>query len=210
MATLYRSYGDAWEGFAGATHMESFLDSQPVTTKYLLSWQVPVSREVGEATGELRRSLAALGDFVIIPDELLHVSVAPIGLTDEVDHQLERRQLDEGRKAWRPLGPFRVRYGPVSCFPTAVVAEVHDRGVFEALGLLRDLPPPPTFLPHMTLALAASRRPAAPVRNLLAPLRDGQFLLGEQVVDRVQLCRIRMGPGSLLEQWEVVGEVHLS
>ena len=164
---------------------------------------------MGEATAELRARLAGLGKFVVIPDQLLHVTVTPLGVVPTPDPAGERHQRDRARRAWRRLQPFRVRYGPIACFPTAVVLEVHDAGVFEALGLLRDGPPPATFLPHMTLAISAAHRPAADVRELLAPLRRDRAVLAEQVVDRLQLCRIRVGPGSLLEQWEVVGEVAL-
>jgi hypothetical protein len=62
----------------------------------------------------------------------------------------------------------------------------------------------------MTLAISASHRPAGDVRDLLTPLRQAGTILGEQTVDRLQLVRIRVGPGSLLEQWTVAGEVGLS
>jgi len=209
MSRQFTSYEDAWDAFRRAERMDSFLDAQPDKPAFLLTWHISVAPAVAEATTDLREALRALGHFVILPSDLLHVSVFPVGTTASPEPRWEKGELPRGRRAWRRMRRFGVRFGPVNCFPTAVVAEVHDAGPFEAVGLLREGPPPPTFLPHMTLAIAASRRPAGDVRPVLEPLREDGAIFGEQEVRALELRRLRVGPGSLLEQWTVVGRVDL-
>src|SRR5205814_1998967 len=126
VSALFGSYEDAWSAFSHADRMASFLDTQP-PPGYLLSWHIPVGAEVAKATAGLRSTMGELGGFAVIPDDLLHVTVLPLGITAEPDPHLEHRELVAARKAWKRLSPFPVHFRPVGCFPTAVVVEVHDR-----------------------------------------------------------------------------------
>jgi 2'-5' RNA ligase len=210
VSALFSSYEEAWERFGRAEKMQSFLDSQPSESAWLLTWHIPIESEVATDAAPLREELGRLGKLVVLPDDLLHVRVDTVARLDGPDPDRERKEVERAAAAWAGVGAFAIEFGPVTVFPTAVVAEVHGPGPAELLARLTGQPAPGTFLTHMTLALAASSRPTAEVRSLVEPLRGAGRSFGAETVDCVELCRIRVGPGSLLEPWDIVGTVTLA
>lgn len=175
----------------------------------LLSWHIAAGKEVAAATTSLRNALRKIDDLLILPDELLHVSVFREGTYPDVSSDREQDVVERGRDQWTKEPPFAVEFGPVSCFPTAVVLEVHGPGPAALYRSISGAEAPAAFLAHLTLAVAATESPTAPIHELLAPLRDDRTTFGAQVVTELQLCRIRLGARNFLKPWDVVGAVTL-
>jgi 2'-5' RNA ligase len=116
-------------------------------------------------------------DFLeLVPHHFLHVSVPPAAV----------REFDE---------PIDLEYSRVTCFHTAVVAEVDAPA-------LRALDPTPTFLPHMTLAVVRRPEPPDELRRVLEPLRDTSF--GRQRVHEILRIHVELSRERGLQPWTVV------
>ncbi len=96
--------------------------------------------------------------------------------------------------------PFEVQIGPVNAFPNVAIVEVHDLGKLRLLnGVISQAVPPlqlplPRFpmVPHVTLGFFG-RRPAAPIRNTIRPMRNWPPI--PFLVDHVDLTLYYPQPG---------------
>jgi len=134
-----------------------------------------VKRAALRVQGELERF-----DFLeLVPHDFMHVAV-PDAAAPKFD------------------SPIHLDYSRITCFHTAVVAEVDAPE-------LRALAPDPLFLPHMSLAYV--RRPAPPdeLRRVLEPLRDTAF--GRQRADEFLRINVSLSREGGLEPWSVVDRV---
>ena len=207
MTGLFTDFADAWAAFAEADAMHSIFDTQPPTDVTYLVWQIPVTGEVAAASRPVRDDLSRLPDLGVLDAAALHVSIALVGAEGPIE---AKRELDVGIERWAGVAPFDIEFGPVNCFPTAVVAEVHGEGPRTLLARLTAAPAPNMFLPHMTLAAAQRRRPAGDVREVISPLRQSQTTFGRQRVDAVELCRVRFYADTHVERGDVAGVVPLA
>jgi 2'-5' RNA ligase len=217
MSPLFSTYEEAWAYFAGVDEMESFPDQYAESEAHLLTWYIQVpSAAVPQVIG-LQGRLTQLPDLIPIPSERLHVSVAPAMVTDRPDTRLEAELLETARRAWKDEPPFEIDLSGVNVFPTAVVVEVHGDGPGRLLDCLLETgywqglpwraPNRAIFLPHLTVAITARRRPAEEVRQVVEAHRADRF--GTIRVTTLELCRIPVARSRLLQPWHVVGRVEL-
>jgi len=217
MSPLFSTYEEAWAYFAGAEEMESFPDQYAEAEAHLLTWYIQVAAEAVPRVVDLQATLTQLPDLVPIPSARLHVSVAPAMVADQPDLRLEAELLEQARRAWKDELPFEIELAGVNVFPTAVVVEVHGEGpgrLLERLletgywhGLPWRAPNRAIFLSHLTVAIAARRRPAREVRRIVEAHRDDRY--GTVLVTTLELCRIPVARSRLLQPWHVVGRVLL-
>ena len=217
MPRLFTTYDEAWAHFAGVAEMESMADQYPEAEAHLLTWYIPVAAAAVPGVLDLQAELTALDGLVPIPPERLHIAVAPATITERPEPDLEKELLAQAEQAWAEVAPFDVTLADVNGFPTAVVVEVHGPGPALLLdrllqsgywrGLPWRAPNRDIFLPHLTVAIAARRRPADEVRAVVEAHRRRHF--ADLRVDAVQLCRIPVARSRLLEPWDVVGQISL-
>jgi 2'-5' RNA ligase len=215
---LFSNYDEAWAYFAGVEQMDDFAGQYPEGEAHLITWYIPVPAEVVPGIVELQRLLTALGGMVAIPENRLHVSVAPATVTEHPEPKLEAELLEQAEKAWVDQPPFDIEIAGINVFPTAVVGEVSGDGPARLLdrlltagywrGLPWRAPNREIFLPHLTVAIATEPRPAGPIRTIAQAHRNPRF--GVVHVDEVQLCRVPVARSRLLEPWEVVGRIRLA
>lgn len=121
------------------------------------------------------------------PADKLHITLFQLGFLRSIPFQVRggwsRTQLDQIAhlvgQYMSLVTPFEVQIGPVNAFPNVAFVEVHDLGKLRLLsGVVSQAIPPlqlrlPRFpmVPHVTLGFFG-RRPAAPIRNTLRPMRN--------------------------------------
>lgn len=217
MPPLFTTYEEAWAHFESVEELESVGDQYPEAEAQLLTWYIPVDPADVPGVVALQGTLTALGGLLAIPPERLHVAVAPATVVDVVDTGLEQELLSQAQEAWAGIEPFRIELAGVNGFPTAVVVEVHGDGPVRLLDCLLDTgywrglpwraPNRDIFLPHLTVAVSARRRPADDVREVVKAHRHDHF--ADLVVDTIEFCRVPVARSRLLQPWEVVGRVEL-
>lgn len=217
MPPLFTTYEEAWTHFESVEDLESVGDQYPEAEAQLLTWYIPVDPADVPGVVALQETLTGLGGLLAIPPERLHVAVAPATVVDIADPAMERGLLAQAQQAWAGIEPFRIELAGVNGFPTAVVVEVHGDGPAGLLdrlletgywrGLPWRAPNRDIFLPHLTVAVSARRRPAADVREIVKGHRHDHF--ADLVVDTIELCRVPVARSRLLQPWEVVGRVQL-
>ena len=182
MGRYFESFDEAWAHFlAREEPLESFYDEFTGGSFAGEVWLIAPTPEVKRAALGVQSALERFDFLDVVPHHFLHVSVS-----EAVVERLE--------------APIDLEYANVTCFHTAVVAEVHAPA-------LRALDPGPTFLPHMTLAVV--KRPAPPdeLRESLVPLRD--TALGTQRVEEVLRVHVELSAEIGLEPWIVRERVRL-
>ncbi len=136
----------------------------------------------------------------------LHVFVGPVAWEGDIDLAAE---VARGRAVLAEVEPFELRVPRLTCFHTAVVAEIEPTvpvvDLHERLFPGRDTA---SLLPHMTLAVVTE--PTAPysLRAALVPQRDTD--LGTFVFSEVAHCLIPWSRSTVLTPWEVAGVVPLA
>jgi hypothetical protein len=189
----FTSFDDAWEHFLRrAESLESFYATLPDDAEATIDrWVVRPPDQVKDAAVRLQRSFAALSWIAPLPRHFLHVT-------------LNGRRGGEGEREpeldWSSVPPFEAEFGPVSCFPVAVVAEVRAPALEERIDA-------PLFLPHLSLGYFREAGEPKALRRALEPLRGAE--LGTAVVREVSLVRIPVAKSRLLEPWTVLRTVGL-
>ena len=125
---FFESFDEAWAYFLARDEpLESFYDEFTGGSFAGEVWLIAPTPEVKRAALRVQSALERFDFLDVVPHHFLHVSVS-----DTVVERLET--------------PVDLEYANVTCFHTAVVAEVHAPA-------LQALDPGPTFLPHLTLAV---------------------------------------------------------
>jgi hypothetical protein len=188
VGAFFSSFDEAWSFFLGRTEpLEDFFAEFPDDDDaWAEGWLVEPSEEIKAAAQRLQKALAQFTWLFPVPDHFLHVWIA---LSDRIGDAAEE---------WDDLEAFPIAYANVNCFHAAVVVEVEGPMQQLVAGTPYD---DPTFLPHMTLAVA--REPASPaeLRSVLASLRDA--VLGRQVVEELTCVRFPAGRSTLFRPWSV-------
>jgi 2'-5' RNA ligase len=192
---MFESFDEGWQAFlSGSEPLESFFAAFPEDPDAVLDgWLIEPPREVATAARAIQARLAHLDWLVPVPAHFLHVWIAEDGVAGNAPER------------WPELPPVELEVRRVSCFRTAVVAEVH--GLLAPL-LARSRVERSTFLPHLSLAYVLDEQPPHELRDALVPLRDEP--LGRFVADEVQLVRVPAGRSTLLQPWEVERTVRLA
>ena len=183
MGERFTSFEDARRHFLLRTEpLESFyaaLPDEPAAT--VDRWIAEPPEPVKEAAQRLQESFAALSWIAAVPPHFLHVTLRP--------------GID-----WSSIAPFEAEFGPVCCFPVAVVAEVRAPAVEKLVG-------DPFFLPHLSLGYVREPHDPGPLRRALASWRG--TALGTATIREVSLVRIPVAKSRLLEPWSVLRTVRL-
>jgi hypothetical protein len=188
MAELFSSFEEAWRYFLERRDpLEGFFHEFPDDEgSFLEGWLVEPSDEIKAAAGPIQEELSRFPWLFPVPDHFLHVW---IGL---------REQIGDGWQQWNELGPLEVEYARPNCFHAAVVIEVAGPLRQLVKGTPNDLP---TFLPHMTVAVTREPASPAPLREVLAPVRE--TVLGSEVVREVKRVRFPAARTTLFRPWSV-------
>lgn len=183
MGEWFTSFDDAWSSFLARTEpLESIFDEFPDDPSALAEgWVILPPPEIKHEAMRLQGELEGIAGLVAVPEHFFHVWV--------------RGEQGPDLEPLFELGPFTLSLARLTCFHTAVVAEV------EAPGLDR-LDAPDTFLPHLSLAYVRAPLAVEPVREALVPFRERS--LGTFVVDDLVRVRLPVGRTTVLQPWTVV------
>jgi hypothetical protein len=181
----FESFEEAWANFlAREEPLESFYDEFTGGAFEGDVYLIEPAPEVKRAALRVQAALEPFDFLTVVPHHFLHVAI-----TEDAVARLGGREK-----------PLELDYPRVSCFHTAVVAEVWVRA-------LRPLDPTPTFLPHLTLAVVTRPAPPDELRTALIPLRDTE--LGTQRVNEVLRVHVQVSPERGLEPWNVLERIPL-
>jgi hypothetical protein len=188
MGDLFSSFDEAWSYFLVRTKpLEDFFAEFPEDDgAYLEGWLVEPSDALKAAARPLQESLARFPWLFIVPDHFLHVA---IGLSSRIGGAADE---------WESIEAFPISYANVNCFHAAVVVEVDGPMRRLVAGTPYDHP---TFLPHMTIAVAREPAPPAELRDVLTSLRHTE--LGSQLVGELTCVRFPAGRSTLYRPWSV-------
>jgi 2'-5' RNA ligase len=212
--SLDAQFDSLWRRFE---RLSSTTDTLGSWTMRLRRWLLPVNvsfivpiedHHIADYLGRVQKLLRPNLFYAPQPTEMLHITLYQIGYLRSLPIRLF--------KGWSPgqlhqiadlagqylalLKPFEVQIGPINAFPNVAIAEVHDMGKLRLLykivaqsisPVLAPLPPYP-LIPHITLGYFGTR-PAAPIRNLIRPLRNWPAL--NYTVDHVKLTLYYRKPG---------------
>jgi hypothetical protein len=192
---FFSSFEEAWAAFLVREEpLEDFFGAFGEDEAPLTLWLVLPGEAAAAEAAAIQSALSPVGALRATPRHWLHVA---IGAGD-----------DGAPERLRRVPAFEAAYGPANCFHDAIVLEAHAAG-FRALAAAvdpdRDLS---TFLPHVSVAYVGGAPPAAPVRELLEPLRDRPPV--RERVDEVTLCEIPLRRSELLTPGRVVATVSLA
>ncbi len=185
MGEFFTSFDDAWSDFLVREEpLESFFDEFPDDPElFAEEWLIVPPPEVKRRALLLQGELEDVPGLVLSPHHYLHVSLPGLDL--------------DGLFA---LGPFELEFRRVNVF--------HDGVVVEAVSdLLGGVSAPPTFLPHMTVAVVQGAPEVEPVRSAVLPLRE--TVLGTASVAELVKVRVPAGRTTMLQPWTVVDRVPL-
>jgi hypothetical protein len=184
---FFTSFEDAWVAFVDRVEpLESFWDEFPDEPDFVAEgWLIVPPPEIKRAALGVQAALELPG-LRIVPHHFLHVWLRGAYGPD----------LDE----LLGLAPFELRLPRLTCFHTAVVAEVESEE-------LAAIEAPAVFLPHLSLAYVELPVDPAPIRDGLAPRRNTN--LGSFVVEELLHVRVPAAKSTVLEPWEVVERVPL-
>ena len=202
---LFQSFDESWQSFLGRREpLESIIEEIPADapdgTRAVVWLLRPDAGTVARAVAA-QQSLPEFHWLRRLPPGFLHVSVGQVAREGDVDVATE---LERGRAAVADRAPFELEVPRLTCFHTAVVAELEPRD--RVADIHARLFPARTFetlLPHLTLAVLTERAPVEPLRDVLVPLRDTH--LGHFSVDEVALCLVPWTRATFLAHWEVAG-----
>ena len=188
MGELFTSFDDAWSHFLRRTDaLESFFDQFPDDDAFELEgWLIVPPPEVKREALRLQAELEEVAGLEIVPHHFLHVWL-------NGPHGAAVHEVAEG-------GPFDVVYGNVNCLHTAVVVEAWSERLDAVVA-------PPTFLPHMTIAVVRGSPPVDPVRDAVVPLRSAAC--GRGVVRELVRVRVPAGRDTVLQPWRVIERLRL-
>ncbi|HZP56712.1 MAG TPA: 2'-5' RNA ligase family protein [Dehalococcoidia bacterium] len=184
---LFTSFDDAWRWFEAGGALVPLDERREAFAKgraQFVAFQAPAPSAAGVAAQALD-ALAGVAGLQPTPDDLLHVTLLPVGFQvirrthpDDVLPDDVARAGAQAARALEATRPFDVRVGPVSVFPDALVLEVHDGGPLRGLraslrsALGRPYEDDAAYLPHITIATFADGSCADDLRRLLPALRD--------------------------------------
>jgi 2'-5' RNA ligase len=166
-----------------------------------VSFIIPIEDQaISHNLGQAQLALMPHMDYEPQPPDKLHITLYQLGYLQTTGFRLpgsftraELAQIANRVQEYLELfKPFDVRIGPINAFPNVLVAEVHDQG---RLRLLRNMVvqavprglavlPRYPLIPHITLGYFG-HRPAAPIRNVIRPLRRMKPLILR--VDRMDM-----------------------
>lgn len=188
MGAFFSSFDEAWSFFLGRTEpLEDFFAAFPEDDEaWHEGWLVEPSDEIKAAARRLQEALARFPWLFPVPDHFLHVWIG------------DSERMGAAPERWKGLEAFSIVYANVNCFHAAVVVEVDG----PMRPLVAETPcDDPTFLPHMTIAVAREQASPADLREMLASARDA--VLGSQVVGELTRVRFPAGRSTLFRPWSV-------
>ncbi len=174
-----------------------------------VSFIVPIEDQViCHYLGEAQMALIPHMAYEPQPPDKLHVTLYQIGYLQTTGFRLPgsflRSELEQiasrAREYLTLFKPFDVLIGPMNAFPNVPIAEVHDNGklrllrsmisqsVPHGLGVMPRYP----LIPHISLGYFG-HVPAAPIRNVLRPMRRWKPITMR--VDRVDMTLYYRKPG---------------
>ena len=202
---LFESFDESWQSFLERREpLESFLDEVPADVpagNRAVAWLLRPDEATEARAVAVQESLPELAWLRRLDASFLHVFVGPVAWEGDVDVAAE---LERGRTVLADVEPFELSVPRLTCFHTAVVAEIAPRE--RVANLHERLFPSHVATPlllHMTLAVFTDPAPPEPLRDALVPLRDTD--LGTFRVSEVALCLIPWTLATVLTPWELAG-----
>jgi hypothetical protein len=184
MGEWFTSFDDAWDHFLARDEpLESFFDQfEDDPDAVAEGWVIVPSPAVKREALRVQGVLEQVPGLELVPHHFLHVWIRG------TSHGPDPEELAE-------TAPFELGYRRLACFHTAVVVEaVSD--AFDRVDA------PPTFLPHMTLAVVRGAPDPGPIRDAVVPLRDVE--LGRDAVRQLARVRFPCSATTVLEPWTVL------
>jgi hypothetical protein len=180
----FTSFEEAWSSFVARTDpLESFFDQfEDEPGAEAEGWLIVPSPEVKREALRVQGELEDVPGLELVPHHFLHVWIRGIS------HGPDPSDLAE-------LAPFELAYRRLTCFHNAVVLEAASEA-FDRVSA------PPTYLPHMTLAVVRGEPDPDPVRAALLPLRNVE--LGSDVVRQLVRVRFPASKTTVFQPWSVV------
>ncbi|WP_328435868.1 2'-5' RNA ligase family protein [Nocardia puris] len=138
-------------------------------------------------------------DLDLIPPDGLHVTLVKVGAADDITDPELPQFVAAAEQRLAGLASFSVEVGPLAGSRSAIrlsvtpwerLVDLHERLRMSVISVRPTPAPKPTsrFRPHLGIAYNNQRRPAAPVIEMVAALRDiGPVSVS---VDRVKLVRL--------------------
>ena len=184
MGEWFTSFEDAWAHFVARDEpLESFFDQfEDEPGVEAEGWLIVPSPDVKREALRVQAALEDVAGLELVPHHFLHVWIRG------TSHGPDPSELAEE-------APFELEYRGLTCFHTAVVVEAWSEA-FDRVSA------PPTFLPHMTLAVVRGEPDPEPVRAAVVPLRD--VALGSQVVRQLVRVRFPAAKTTVLQPWSVI------
>jgi hypothetical protein len=180
----FTSFDEAWAHFvARAEPLESFFDQfEDDLDAVAEGWLIVPPPEVKREALRVQGALEDVPGLELVPHHFLHVWIRGTSHGPDPDELAER-------------APFDVAYSRLNCFHNAVVVEVESRAFDEVAA-------PPTFLPHMTVAVVRGTPATEPVREAVEPLRDVD--LGTAVARQLVRVGFPASKTTIFEPWTVL------
>lgn len=189
---LFSTFDEAWEVFL---HRPVIVPIEAQREHFLrgraqfLSMQVPVAEmPVAGDIEDLCSELADIDGLILMPPELLHISIRGVGFQviasaqpGDILREDVPRIGERVAKALRGMKPIAIEVGPVNVFPDALILEVRPiEGMRDLLRLIdeavggRDAFPYDLdrYLPHVTIATFRDRSVVGALHDRLPALRQ--------------------------------------
>ena len=207
---LFESFDESWQSFLERREpLESFLEEVPSDLpagNRAVAWLLRPGAETQKRAVAAQDSLPPFPWLRRLAPSFLHVFVGPVAWEGDIDLAAE---VARGRAVLAEVEPFELRVPRLTCFHTAVVAEIEPTvpvvDLHERLFPGRDTA---SLLPHMTLAVFTEPTLPDSLRAALVLLRHTD--LGRFTVNEVALCLIPWTRATVLEPWEIAGAALLA
>ena len=191
MGEWFTSFDDAWTHFlARREPLESFFaqfEDEPANAT-AEGWLIVPPPEVKREALRVQGVLEDVPGLELVPHHFLHVWIRG------TSHGPDPNELAQ-------LAPFELDYRRLTCFHNAVVVEAASEA-FDRVSA------PPTFLPHMTVAVVRGTPDPEPVRDAVVPLRD--VVVGNDVVRQLVRVRFPASATTVLQPWTVCDALGLA
>lgn len=180
----FTGFDQAWAHFlARREPLESFFaqfedDPEAVAD----GWLIVPPPEVKREALRVQSALEGVPGLELVPHHFLHVWIRGTA------HGPDPSELAE-------LTPFELEYRLLNCFHNAVVVEATS-DVFARVDA------PPTFLPHLTVAVVRGEPDPGPVRAAVEPLRGVE--LGSDLVEELVRVRFPASTTTIFQPWTML------
>ena len=212
--SLAGQFDALWQRFGLLSSTSETLNTWPIRwrrwlTPINVSFIIPVAdAAISQYLIDAQKSLAPYMTYTPQPAEKLHITLRLVGyvragllLPDTWTRSELHALSNHARTLFAKFPPFEVQVGPINAFPNVAIAEVHDEGqlrlletaIGELIPKARRTRRPYPLIPHITLGYFG-RRPAAPIIEVMRPLRNLPSM--PLAVDRVALTLYYQRGGS--------------